>query len=109
MTRLSARSPVLTALTRRCDHPVQLLVPVAAIQVALQSLPDSSAGPRLRRAHQRPLLTIGAVTWMVMAAIQGVGAGIIELHPANVADNLEARRVQTQTRVLTRIGTAPRW
>lgn len=102
--RLSAHSQMLLALTRRCDHPVQLLVPLAAIQLALQALPDSLPGLGFVE-HINAALTIGAATWMAMAAIRGVGAGIIALHPADVADNLAARRVQTQTRVLTRIAS----
>ena len=82
-------------------------MPLATIQVALQALPDSLPGVGFVE-HINAALTIGAVTWMAMAAIRGVGDGIIAMHPANVADNLAARRVQTQTRVLTRIasGTA---
>ena len=102
--RLAAHSQMLLELTRRCDRPVQTLVPMAAIQVALQALPDSLPGLGFVE-HVNAALTIGAVTWMVMAAIRGVGAGIIALHPADVADNLAARRVQTQTRVLTRVAS----
>lgn len=103
--RLSAHSLMLLALTRRCDRPLQVLVPLAVIQVALQALPDSLPGLGFVE-HINAALTIGACTWMAMGAIRGVGAGIIALHPADVADNLAARRVQTQTRVLTRVANA---
>src|SRR5262249_6971518 len=88
--RGSAHSTMLLSLVRRCDGPVQLLVPLAAMQVALQALPDSLPGLGFVE-HVNAALTIGAITWMAMAAIRGVGDGIIELHPANVADNLAAR------------------
>jgi small-conductance mechanosensitive channel len=98
---------MLLAVMRRCDRPAQVLVPLAAIQVALQALPDSLPGLGFVE-HINAASMIAAATWIVMAAIRGVGAGIIALHPADVADNLAARRVQTQTRVLTRVasGTA---
>ena len=102
--RVSSRSLMLLALTRRCDRPVQALVPLAAIQLALQALPDSLPGLGFVE-HINVGLTIGAVTWMAMAAIRGIGDGVIALHPAEMADNLAARRVQTQTRVLTRIAS----
>jgi|KBSSwiStaDraftv2_1062776.scaffolds.fasta_scaffold128091_2 small-conductance mechanosensitive channel len=102
--RVSAHSTMLLALTRRCDRPVQLLVPLAAMQVALQALPDSLPGLGFIE-HINAALTIGAITWLAMAAIRGVGDGIIALHPAEVADNLTARRIQTQTRVLTRVAS----
>ncbi|HET7525100.1 MAG TPA: mechanosensitive ion channel domain-containing protein [Burkholderiaceae bacterium] len=102
--RVSSRSLMLLALTRRCDRPVQALVPLAAIQLALQALPDSLPGLGFVE-HINVGLTIGAATWMAMAAIRGIGDGVIALHPAEMADNLAARRVQTQTRVLTRIAS----
>jgi len=102
--RMSARSMVLLALTRRCDRPVQALVPLAAIQVALQALPDSLPGLGFVE-HINVALTIGAATWLAVAAIRAIGDGIIALHPVELADNLAARRVQTQTRVLTRIAS----
>ncbi|HEU5295246.1 MAG TPA: mechanosensitive ion channel domain-containing protein [Burkholderiaceae bacterium] len=100
--RIVSRSPPLLALAQRCDRPVQTLTPLAAIQVALQAMPDSVPGVAAVE-HINAALTIGAITWLAMAAIRGVGDGIIALHPVEVADNLAARRVQTQTRVLVRI------
>jgi len=102
--RVSAHSQVLSAITQRCDRPVQLLLPVALIQLALQALPESLPGLSFVE-HANATLTIGALTWMLMSTINGIGDGIIALHPADVADNLVARRVQTQTRVLTRIAS----
>jgi small-conductance mechanosensitive channel len=49
------------------------------------------------------VLAITCVTWAVTAAIQGAANGVVALHPADVEDNLHARRVQTQARVLARI------
>ena len=102
--RVSAHSRVLLAVTQRCDRPLQLLVPVALAQLALQALPESLPGLRFVE-HLNAALTISAATWMLMAAVGGVGDGIIALHPAEMADNLAARRVQTQTRVLARIAS----
>jgi len=45
---------------------------------------------------------IAAFTWLAMRAVRAGGEAVIRLHPANVGDNLQARRVQTQSRVLTR-------
>jgi small-conductance mechanosensitive channel len=100
--RLAAFSPILLRVVQRCDRPTQFLLPLAVLQVVLQGMPDDL--PRLATVeHLNGILTIAAVTWVVMAAIRGVADGVILLHPADVADNLAARRVHTQTRVLSRI------
>jgi small-conductance mechanosensitive channel len=52
--------------------------------------------------HLNGILTIAAVTWLAVAAIGGVAKGVILLHPLEVADNLAARRIHTQTRLLSR-------
>jgi small-conductance mechanosensitive channel len=51
-------------------------------------------------------LLIAAVTWCLTRAVRGLTDAVVDLHPANVADNLHARRVQTQTRVLGRIAAS---
>jgi small-conductance mechanosensitive channel len=45
---------------------------------------------------------IASLTWFAMRAIGALAQAIVQTHPTNVSDNLEARRVQTQTRVLAR-------
>lgn len=100
--RLAGLSPMLQAVLRRIDRPLQLLLPVVALQLALQGMPDGLAGLTAAE-HANGVLTIVAITWLAVAALRGVGDGMIALHPATAADNLVARRIQTQTRVLVRI------
>lgn len=102
--RLAAFSPIVLAVVQRCDRPMQLLLPVAAFQVALQGLPENLQGLATVE-HLNGILTIIAVTWLATAAIRGVAIGVMLLHPAEAIDNLAARRVQTQTRVLSRIAS----
>jgi small-conductance mechanosensitive channel len=47
---------------------------------------------------------LAALTWLAVRAISGIERAINLRHPANVEDNLHARQVQTQTRVLSRSG-----
>lgn len=102
--RLANYSAVLVAITRRCDRPVQWLVPLAALQLALQGMPENLHGlPTVQ--HMTGILAITAASWMVIAALRGVAIGVIALHPSDGPDNLAARRIQTQTRVLVRIAT----
>lgn len=76
-------------------------MPVATIQIALQGMPQDGPGLAFVE-HLNGAVLIIMPTWAV-AAIQGMANGVILLHPAAVSDNLSARRIQTQTRVLARI------
>jgi small-conductance mechanosensitive channel len=89
-------------MARKCDRPLQLVLPLVALQIVWQGVPDDVPGMSAVE-HTSSVLTIAAVTWLVVAALQGLADAMVALHPADVADNLQARRIQTQTRVLARI------
>jgi len=100
--RVSRGSTLLATMARKCDRPLQLVLPLVALQIVWQGVPDDVAGMSAVE-HTSSVLTIAAVTWLVVAALQGLADAMVALHPADVADNLQARRIQTQTRVLARI------
>ncbi|MBX3619154.1 MAG: mechanosensitive ion channel [Rhizobacter sp.] len=104
LRRLAAYSPVLGAMLKRCDRPLQWLIPLVAINLALQGMPAELRGVGTAQ-HFVGVLTIIAVTWTLTRAIRGMADGVISLHPSTVADNLTARRIETQTRVLSRIAS----
>ena len=107
LLRMASRSTVTEAVVKRCKRAAGWAVPVVAIQIALQGMPQDEPGLAFVE-HLNGVLVIVVLTWLAVAAIQGVANGVILLHPAEVSDNLSARRIQTQTRVLARIasGTA---
>jgi small-conductance mechanosensitive channel len=100
--RVSRVSTLLATMARKCDRPLQLVLPLVALQIVWQGVPDDVPGMSAVE-HTSSVLTIAAVTWLVVAAVQGLADAMVALHPADVADNLQARRIQTQTRVLARI------
>lgn len=102
--RLAGYSTMFRAIISRCDRPMQWLVPLIAIQIALQGLPEDLHGLSSVQ-HLASVLIIIAASWTVIGVLQGVADGVIALHPATVSDNLTARRVHTQTRVLSRIAS----
>ncbi|HEX6361412.1 MAG TPA: mechanosensitive ion channel domain-containing protein [Albitalea sp.] len=107
LLRLTGFSTVLQSVVRQIDRPAQLLLPLVGLLILWQAAPlDLPALSTVE--HVTGVLAIAAITWMVTSTIRGVANGVILLHPADMADNLEARRVHTQTRVLSRIasGTA---
>jgi small-conductance mechanosensitive channel len=100
--RVSRHSPVAAAVNRRLDKPLRWLLPLIAAQVALEGVPDNL--PHVDGVRQLVAVAlIGAFTFAAIAAVRGVADALTLLHPQDVADNLEARRVLTQTRVLARV------
>lgn len=70
-------------------------------QVILRNASDALPGISAMR-HLSALVLISALTWLGVRCVNAVSDAIIEKHPADVADNLQARRIQTQTKVLAR-------
>ena len=100
--RVSRHAPVAQAVNRQLDQPLRWLLPLIAVQVALEGAPDDL--PHVDGVRQLvTVLLIAAFTGAAIAAVRGVADAVALLHPQDVADNLEARRVLTQTRVLARI------
>jgi small-conductance mechanosensitive channel len=100
--RISRHAPVAQAVNRQIDKPLRWLLPLMAVQVALEGTPDTLAHVDGVRQLVTVLL-IAAFTGAAIAAVRGVADAVALLHPQDVADNLAARRVLTQTRVLARI------
>jgi small-conductance mechanosensitive channel len=81
--------------------PARLLLPLLGVATVLHGAEDGLPG--LAGAQRLALmLTIAAATWLLARAISGYGQGVNLALPMGEGDDLEARRVQTQTRVLTR-------
>jgi small-conductance mechanosensitive channel len=99
--RLVGHSAVPGAVLRRSEKPLTYALPLAALSLYWQGVPDRVPGIAAV-THLNSVLTIIGITWVLVAAVRGVADGTIALHRADVADNLVARRVQTQTRVLSR-------
>jgi small-conductance mechanosensitive channel len=104
LRRLAGFSPILQSVIGRADRPAQWVVPLVGVQLALQGMPEDLRG-LAQAQHLAGVLCILALTWLLMASMRGVADGVIALHPMTVADNLAARRIHTQTRVLSRIAS----
>jgi len=101
LVRATGPTPVLQSMVRACQRPTKLLLPLMALQLVWQAATDDMRFI-LGIRHLNGLLLIATVTWLAISAINGLAAGIIAQHPADVDDNLQARRIQTQARVLSR-------
>ncbi|MET0382882.1 MAG: mechanosensitive ion channel domain-containing protein [Burkholderiaceae bacterium] len=100
--RVSRHALVAGAVNRQLDKPMRWLFPLLALQIALEGVPDGL--PHVEGVRQlASVLLIAAFTVSAIAAVRGVADAVVVMHPQDVADNLAARRVLTQTRVLSRI------
>jgi small-conductance mechanosensitive channel len=99
--RLTRSMPVAYRTAQHCQTPALLLLPLIALQAVWQIAPDSF--PLINGVrHVNVLLLLTGLTWLGLRAARGVAQGVIGLHPVDVEDNLNARRIHTQTRMLSR-------
>jgi len=95
---------VLATVLQRCERPFETLLPLLALQFALMSaslgLPQTVWFKALH--HAVTVAIYVALTWLAIRAVSGVEQAINLRHPVNVEDNLRARQVQTQAKVLSR-------
>ena len=101
--RLEARGrlALLAAVIRRTRRALKFLLPVVALALALPGL-GSADGFIAYLVRALALLAIVLGGWCVVGVVRGFVDHVIATHSLDVADNLEARRVQTQIRVLGR-------
>ena len=89
-------------LIKTVAPPVLVAVPLLVLLAAL----PATALPPAWVALGRHALGIGVLLCAVWLAVRGVGAveaRVVRQHPVDVADNLRARKVQTQARVISGI------
>lgn len=99
--RAAAESPVLGVLRRVTRGPALLLAPLLAWSLVLSSVPDELPGV----VGVRRLVTVSIIfsmTWLLIRAVQAMAEMVSLLRPASQSDNLSARRLHTQTRVISR-------
>lgn len=100
--RMAGWSPFARAMVRRCDRPVQAVMPLAVLPLVWEGAPEGLPGLGWVQ-HANAVLLVASLTMLCIGAIRGVADGVIARHPSDSDDNLAARRIQTQVRVLTRI------
>lgn len=101
LRRVTRFSVIASTVLKYAARPAKLVLPVLALQFVLAAAPDEIQARRFVGDWVSIALTL-AITWLAIRAVAGVGEAVIRLHPSDVGDNLHARRIQTQTRVLAR-------
>ena len=101
---LEGALPLRGALLRRTRGPLRMLAPVACVYLALPAVRASfsdTAQAVLDNGLQG-LFVVG-VAWALIAVLYAVEEAVSERYTTDVPDNLEARKIITQTRILCRI------
>lgn len=101
LRRIGRGSLMLQSMLTATERAGSAVLPLAALSAVYQAAPNDLPMIGLVR-HANGLLLIGALTWWFMSFINGFADGVIARHPSTVEDNLNARRIQTQTKVLSR-------
>jgi small-conductance mechanosensitive channel len=99
--RLAAPHLVARTLLVSAGEAARMVLTLFAAQAVLEFAPDTlPAIAAARRVVQIAMML--AMIWFGVRVVGGVAATVIALHPVDVQDNLHARRIVTQTRVLSR-------
>ncbi|MEO6918431.1 MAG: mechanosensitive ion channel domain-containing protein [Collimonas sp.] len=101
LRRLSGNRPFVANLSVIAYGASRACLILFAVRLVLTGAPDDT--PWLASmSYLSSVVLIIALTWLVMRCIRALSATVIQLNPSTLADNLKARRILTQTRVLTR-------
>ncbi|WP_326544050.1 mechanosensitive ion channel family protein [Pseudorhodoferax sp.] len=101
LLRAFAQAPSALAVITAARGALHAVLPLLAVNMVLHGAPAALPGlVTLQRTVGMAL--IAALSWLLIACINGFAQAVIAAHPVTVADNLGARRIHTQTRVLAR-------
>lgn len=104
LRRITARTPTHpdAYLVRRLARPAGLTFPLIGMLLVLPmaTMPE---GLRESLRHGVALGLIGAVAWGIVALLGVLEDWAATKYPVDAADNLEARRINTQIKVLRRV------
>jgi small-conductance mechanosensitive channel len=102
LQRLAAPLPFSRRLVQYGHRAGRAVIFLLLTQIILRNASDTLLGMAFVR-HICALALISAITWLGVRCVRAVTNTIVELHPADTPNNLEARRILTQTKVLGRV------
>ncbi|MBC7699774.1 MAG: mechanosensitive ion channel [Massilia sp.] len=103
--RGTAHSKPASAVAQAARKPAGIMLPLLALQFVLRGAPDDLAHIALVR-QATTIVLIASFTWLLMRMARGFGQAIVMAHRTDASDNLMARRIQTQTQVVTRLAVS---
>jgi small-conductance mechanosensitive channel len=97
--RITRSLPLASRIANACHAPTRCLLPLVALQAVWQIAPRSFPFITDVR-HANALLLLACLTWLGLRVVHGATQGLIALYPLEAEDNLHARRIHTQAKVL---------
>src|SRR5690606_2415488 len=82
--------------------PAAVALPLLFLMLAVRSTPLSGKAITALQ-HWLGIGVLLCVAWLGVRVVEALQARILREHPVDVEDNLAARRIQTQTRVIARV------
>lgn len=104
MLRLTTRLPYSHRTVQYGNRAGRAVLVFFAVLLLLRNHPPTVDGLPLLQ-HIAALGLIASLTWLSIRCVHAIADTVIARHPANLVDNLQARRVHTQTKVLERCAT----
>jgi small-conductance mechanosensitive channel len=101
LTRVTAPFPYSRKLVQYGHRAGALSLFLFIVQIILRNAPDALPGVPIAR-HLSGLGLIVALTWLGVRSVRAITHAIIERNPIDRPDNLQARSIHTQTKVLAR-------
>ncbi|HEY4352518.1 MAG TPA: mechanosensitive ion channel domain-containing protein [Paraburkholderia sp.] len=101
LRRIARPYLLMSVVLGHIGRPTQFVTAIVALEMVWWEAPDTLlliGG--LRDAAAFAL--IAAITWLTVRIAASIGEAIVAAHPLDTADNLQARRIHTQARVLAR-------
>jgi small-conductance mechanosensitive channel len=102
LRRFATRHPMGASIVARANAPLEAILPLAMLLLAFRAAPDEPARLVDGLEHLLGVALIAACTWFLVRCIGALEAAVSRFNPIDLADNLRARRLQTQVRVLSR-------
>jgi small-conductance mechanosensitive channel len=106
LRRVVRRTPIGIddIVVRRCGAPSRLLLPLLALHLVLALAPQTAPAKLLIILHGVLVpLAIGAIAWLLIRVLLSVEEYVLSRYDIEARDNLRARRVYTQMRVIRHI------
>lgn len=97
--RLARPFPFVRDILQQTQAPLLVLVPLIGLQTVWNAA-DGDIFLIHGIRHVTALAMIAVLTWLGLRIVGSVQTIVVKHHPMNISDNLYARRIQTQTRVL---------
>jgi len=100
LLRVAREGTLGGAVVRQARTPVRFALPLLALQLVWGLAPAEPLLLQLQRLTA--LALIATLTWLAARCVAAAAAALVKLNPYEAEDNLQARRILTQARVLSR-------